>query len=82
MEYTYKPKGVCCREMQFSIEDGVLMGLTIKGGCEGNRQGISRLVEGMPVEEVIRRLEGILCDGKPTSCPDQLAMALKQVGEV
>jgi len=65
--------------MLFVIEDGILMTLTTEGGCAGNLQGICRLVEGMPVEKVIACLEGISCDGKDTSCPDQLAKALKEV---
>ena len=59
-------------------EDGTIRHVEFVGGCHGNLQGISRLVEGMPVEEAIRRLDGIRCGGKPTSCPDQLAQALKQ----
>ena len=60
------------------VENGIVRSLKVTGGCSGNLQGISRLVEGMPVEEVIRRLDGIRCGFKSTSCPDQLAQALKQ----
>ncbi len=77
MTFTYRPRGVCSQLMELEIEDGVLKHFSVLGGCDGNLQGIARLVEGMEVEEVIRRLEGIRCGGKPTSCPDQLARALK-----
>ena len=73
-----RPQGVCSREMQVEVEDGVVRRMEVTGGCSGNLQGISRLVEGMPVDEVIRRLEGIRCGFKPTSCPDQLARGLKK----
>ena len=75
--FTYRPKGVCSQLMEIEIEEGRLTGLKVMGGCDGNLQGISRLVEGMEVEEVIRRLEGVRCGRKATSCPDQLAQALK-----
>ena len=65
--------------MLVEVEDGVVKSLQVTGGCHGNLQGISKLVEGMTVEEVIRKLDGINCNGKGTSCPDQLAQALKQV---
>lgn len=77
MTYEYRPKGVCSQRMRFEIEDGILKNLTVDGGCNGNLQGISSLVEGMPVEEVIKRLEGIRCGRRPSSCPDQLAQAVK-----
>lgn len=77
MTYTYRPRGVCSQMMEIETEDGVLKSFTVMGGCDGNLQGIARLVEGMPVDEVIRRLEGIRCGFKDTSCPDQLARALK-----
>lgn len=77
--YTFQPRGVCSREMQVDLDDqGVIQALRVTGGCHGNLQGIGRLVEGMKVEDVIQRLEGIRCGGKPTSCPDQLAKALKE----
>jgi len=78
MHISYRPKGVCSQLMEIDIEDGVVERLEVYGGCSGNLQGISRLVSGMRVEEVIARLEGIRCGGKPTSCPDQLANALKK----
>ncbi len=77
MKFTYRPKGVCSQYMEIETEDGKLKSFSVIGGCDGNLQGISRLVEGMDVEEVIHRLEGIRCGRKPTSCPDQLAKALK-----
>lgn len=77
MKFTYRPKGVCSQLMEIEIEEGRLTGLKVMGGCDGNLQGISRLVEGMEVEEVIRRLDGVRCGRKATSCPDQLAQALK-----
>ncbi len=78
MTIDFKPRGVCSQRMIIEVEDGVVQSLQVRGGCNGNLQGISKLVEGMPVTEVIGRLEGIRCGFKPTSCPDQLAQALKQ----
>ena len=75
MTITYRPKGVCSRLMQVEVEDGIIRKVEVKGGCSGNLQGISRLLVGMSVQQAIERLEGGL---KPTSCPDQLAQALKQ----
>ena len=77
MTYTYRPKGVCSQLMEIETEDGVLKSFSVMGGCDGNLQGIARLVQGMPVDQVIQRLEGIRCGFKDTSCPDQLARALK-----
>ncbi len=81
MVFEYRPHGVRSRLMRIEVEDGVVSSLQVMGGCNGNLQGISKLVEGMKVEEVIARLEGIRCGFKPTSCPDQLAKALKSVQE-
>lgn len=78
MTINYRPRGVCSQQMQVEIQDGVIQSFQVLGGCSGNLQGISRLVEGMKVDEAIRRLDGIKCGFKPTSCPDQLAQALKQ----
>ncbi|MBD5096895.1 MAG: TIGR03905 family TSCPD domain-containing protein [Lachnospiraceae bacterium] len=75
---TYKTSGTCSQAINFDIVDGKLTGVKFIGGCNGNTQGICKLVEGMPVAEVIERLEGIKCGFKETSCPDQLAKALKQ----
>ena len=77
MTYEYSPRGVCSQKMIFDVEDNIVKNLRVLGGCNGNLQGISRLVEGLPVDEVIKRLEGIRCGMKSTSCPDQLAQALK-----
>ena len=74
----YKTTGTCSSAIEFEVEDGIVKNVTFIGGCKGNTQGISALVAGMPVEEVISRLEGIKCGFKPTSCPDQLAKALKE----
>ena len=79
MQITYTPKGVCSRLMRIEAEDGVIKSVEVVGGCDGNLQGISRLVVGMTVEDAISRMEGINCGGKGTSCPDQLAQALKQL---
>lgn len=79
MTYEYSPRGVCSQKMIFDVEDNIVKNLRVLGGCNGNLQGISRLVEGLPVDEVIKRLEGIRCGMKSTSCPDQLAQALKAV---
>lgn len=79
MNYTYKTSGVCSRSINFDIEDGVLKNVSYDGGCNGNLKGIGKLVEGMKVDEVINRLEGIKCGFKTTSCPDQLAKALKEI---
>jgi uncharacterized protein (TIGR03905 family) len=76
--FTFKTKGVCSREISISIEDGILKKVQFVSGCEGNLSGIGRLAEGMPVETVIEKLKGIDCDGKGTSCPDQLSKALQE----
>ena len=78
MKIDYKTKGVCSRQMIIDVEDGIVGDVQIVGGCHGNLQGICALVKGMKVEDVISRLEGICCGPKATSCPDQLAQALKQ----
>ena len=75
----YKTKGICAQEIEFELtEDKKVHNVKFIGGCSGNTQGIASLVEGMSAEEVIKRLEGIKCGRKPTSCPDQLTLALKQ----
>ena len=78
MEFTYRPRGVCSQLMEIEVEGDKIKHVKVTGGCSGNLQGISRLVEGMDIEEAISRMEGIRCGFKPTSCPDQLAKALKQ----
>ncbi|MCD8354445.1 MAG: TIGR03905 family TSCPD domain-containing protein [Clostridiales bacterium] len=74
----YTPVGTCSRSMEIDVEDGIVKGLRVVGGCNGNLKGISALVVGMKVEDVIDRLDGIKCGFKQTSCPDQIAQALKQ----
>ena len=78
MRYEYKTNGTCSRAILFDVEDGKVKNVEFMGGCNGNLKGISALIEGMSVEEVISRVEGITCGMKATSCPDQLAQALKQ----
>lgn len=73
----YKTSGVCSSQIQFELKDNKIHNVSFTGGCHGNLQGIGKLVEGMDVQEVISRLEGIRCGFKSTSCPDQLAKALK-----
>jgi len=79
MEFNYKTKGTCSREIAFEIENGKVKNVQFFGGCNGNLKGIASLVEGMDIDEVISRVEGIRCGMKATSCPDQLAKALKEV---
>ena len=74
----YKTTGTCSSAIDFEVENGIVKNVKFIGGCNGNTQGISKLVEGMPADEVISRLEGIKCGFKSTSCPDQLAKALKE----
>ena len=78
MQYEYKTKGTCSRSILFDIEDGKVKNVQFIGGCNGNLKGIGALVEGMDVQDVISRVEGIQCCMKSTSCPDQLAQALKE----
>ena len=78
MAFQYRTKGVCARNITFDIVDGKLTNVQFDGGCNGNTKGIASIVEGMPVEEAIRRMEGIRCGFKSTSCPDQLAQAIKE----
>lgn len=75
---TYFPSGVCSRRIDYEIEDGVIKRINFTGGCDGNLTGISKLVVGMPVEQVVSLLSGTTCGLKKTSCPDQLARALEQ----
>ncbi|MGN1467105.1 MAG: TIGR03905 family TSCPD domain-containing protein [Ruminococcus sp.] len=81
MTHTYIPRGVCSREMKVEIENGKIVNAKITGGCNGNTQGLCSLVIGMDAEEAIKRLKGIDCNGRGTSCPDQLAIALKEALE-
>ena len=79
MTYTYKPKGVCSRKIEITVEDNKIQSVVFTGGCHGNSQGVARLAQGYELEEAIQRLDGINCMGKGTSCPDQLAQALKEI---
>ena len=74
----YSPNGVCSRKIDIDIEDGIIQKVIFTGGCAGNTQGVASLLVGMTVEDAIARLDGIKCGFRPTSCPDQLAKALKK----
>ena len=76
-KYSYEPNGVCSAQITFEVEDGIVKNVQFTRGCNGNTQGISRLVEGMNIDDVIARLKGTNCNGRGTSCPDQLARALE-----
>jgi uncharacterized protein (TIGR03905 family) len=79
--YRYKTKGTCSKAIEVEIEDGIVKEVRFDGGCNGNTQGVSSLVVGMPAEEVIERLQGIKCGPRPTSCPDQLTKAIQEAME-
>lgn len=81
MKFTYITSGVCSRSIDIEVEDGILVDVSYTGGCNGNLKGISNLVKGMKVEDVIEKLENIKCGWKNTSCPAQLAEALKKISE-
>lgn len=81
MTFEYIPRGVCSRKIIIDVEDNKVLDVKFIGGCNGNLKGIGALVKGMTVDEVISRLEGIDCNMKGTSCPDQLAMALKSINK-
>ena len=78
MQFTYKTKGTCSQMISFEVNNDIVSNVQYFGGCNGNLKGIGKLVEGMHIDEVITRLEGIQCGMKATSCPDQLAQALKE----
>lgn len=78
MQYTYKTRGTCAQMISFEVEDGKVSNVQFFGGCNGNLKGIGALVDGMDIDDVISRLEGTKCGMKSTSCPDQLAKALKE----
>lgn len=78
MKLSYNTSGVCATKVDFEIEDDKVKSVKFLGGCDGNHQGISRLIEGMQVDDAIKRLSGITCGYRSTSCPDQLAEALKK----
>ena len=77
-QYKYQTSGTCSKEIIFDVEDGIITSVQFVGGCNGNTQGVALLCKGRPVKEVIDILEGVKCGARPTSCPDQLAQALKQ----
>lgn len=79
MNISYKTRGVCSRNISIDVEDGIVKKVVFDGGCNGNTQGISTLVEGMKVEDVIEKLQNIKCGMRSTSCPAQLAEALKTI---
>ena len=79
MKYTYQTNGTCSTRIYIDVEDGVVKEVSYEGGCNGNLQGISRLVAGMSIRDVLERLDGIRCGGRPTSCPDQLCRALRAI---
>lgn len=78
MEYKYRPTGVCSREMIIELDGEIIKSVKIIGGCAGNTIGVSRLIEGMKIDEAIKRLKGIPCGFRSTSCPDQLSIALEE----
>lgn len=81
MTYKYRPVGVCSMEITIEIEGDTIENVTFLGGCSGNTQGVGALISGMKIDEAIKRLKGIDCAGKGTSCPDQLAKALEEIKE-
>ncbi|MGN1181755.1 MAG: TIGR03905 family TSCPD domain-containing protein [Faecalibacillus sp.] len=78
MEVNYTPRGVCCKKIHVEVEDGIVQNVIFYGGCHGNTQGVAALCQGMKVEDVVERLQGIRCGMKPTSCPDQLSKCLQE----
>lgn len=81
MKYQYKTSGTCSRRIDLDVEDGKILSCRFEGGCQGNLAGMSKMVQGMDIDEVIEKLSGIRCGFKPTSCPDQLARALTEIKE-
>jgi uncharacterized protein (TIGR03905 family) len=77
MKYSYAPQGVCASLIEFELEDGIVRDLRFTRGCDGNANGIGRLAEGMPATALIKKLSGVDCSGRGTSCPDQLSLALR-----
>lgn len=76
--FTYVTRGVCSRAIEIEIENGVILSVRFNGGCAGNTQGVAALIRGMKIEDALERIEGIDCRGRGTSCPDQLARALRE----
>ena len=77
-KFVYTPKGVCARKMEFEVENNIIKSVKIEGGCNGNLKGISSILVGLDVNYVIERFSGVTCGPKSTSCPDQIATALKE----
>ena len=82
MKYQYITRGTCSRAIDIEVEDGIVKNVSFQGGCHGNTHGVAELVKGMTPAQVVERLEGIMCGNKGTSCPDQLARALREMGAV
>ncbi len=78
MKYVYKTKGTCSKEIIVELDNDIIENVEFLGGCNGNLKGISSIVKGMKVDDVIEKLKGITCSGRPTSCPDQLSKALEE----
>lgn len=81
MEYSYKTKGTCSTQIDFELNGGIVSNVRFTGGCNGNLKGISSLTDGLTVEQIENKLKGIRCGFKPTSCPDQLAIAVREAYE-
>ena len=81
MTYTYRPTGVCSTQIDLELEDGIIQSVAFTGGCNGNLRAIPKLVEGLTVEEIEKKIGGISCNGRPTSCGDQLAKACREAYE-
>lgn len=79
MKYEFKPQGICAFRIELEVEDGIIGTVSLHGGCDGNHKGLAALLRGMKVDEAIERIEGITCNARPTSCPDQVAQALKKI---
>lgn len=78
MHISYTPKGICAKKVDFDVEDGVVKNVVFVGGCDGNHKGLAALAEGMTPEEIVKRMKGITCGFRATSCPDQLTAALEK----
>ncbi len=81
MTYKYRPIGVCSQEITIEVEGDTIQSVSFLGGCSGNTQGVGALISGMKIDEAIKRLKGIDCAGRGTSCPDQLSKALEEIKE-
>lgn len=79
MEYVFIPTGVCSRKIYLDVDGNIVKSVRFEGGCSGNTQGLAKMVEGLEINEVVKKLKGIRCGFKNTSCPDQLAVALEQI---